>query len=610
MRVGHLGLTDDEGRPRVMPVTFVVAEGAAWTAVDHKPKRVPGERLARVRWLEQRPASSLTVDRYDDDWSRLAWVQLLGRTEVLGVTGHPAIVSALAARYPQYREHPRPARCCGSRPKGCCAGARTAYRHRETMAKVWVLDTETKGTGAQMVPLEKVLRKPEPKPARPPVPERRPRPEPEPEPARAAEVPGGGGPEPPRPVGRCLHAGHGRRARGRSQRGGREHLQVVRGGGRVAAPHPAREEDPMGVPRAPAERLGFRPVALDLSDPASINTSSLGSGSSPEEERDEAFAVLRREAPAMAMPPLEPELAVIAQENPTGYRAIVRHADIKAISRDAKTYSSAAGVLADDAPLEIREATLSFISMDAPRHTKLRGLVSSAFTPRQIARIEEGIRRHAKAIVAEAAPTGGGDFVKLIAKRLPLQTISDMIGVPEADRERIVNAADAIVSVGDESFTAGREPMQVLGEAIWTLSQFATEMAEHREKNPGDDLMTALVQAEIDGDRLTHAEISAWFVLLSVAGNDTTRHTTSHAMRALTLHPDQRALLTEDLDARLPAAVEEFVRWATPVLHFRRTTTRPVELHGEQLEEGEKVVLFYLRAIATRRRSTTRSAST
>ena len=220
--------------------------------------------------------------------------------------------------------------------------------------------------------------------------------------------------------------------------------------------------------------------------------------------------------------------------------------------------------------------------------------MSSAFTPRQIARIEEGIRSHAKTIVAEAAPTGGGDFVKLIAKRLPLQTISDMIGVPEADRERIVNAADAIVSVGDESFTAGREPMQVLGEAIWTLSQFATEMAEHREKNPGDDLMTALVQAEIDGDKLTHAEISAWFVLLSVAGNDTTRHTTSHAMRALTLHPDQRALLTEDLDARLPAAVEEFVRWATPVLHFRRTTTRPVELYGEQLDEGEKVVLFYL----------------
>ncbi len=106
VRVGHLGLVDDAGRPRVLPVTFVVAEGAAWTAVDHKPKSVPGERLARVRWLEERPGSSLTVDRYDDDWSRLAWVQLVGRTDVLGVTRHPEIASALAARYPQYRERP------------------------------------------------------------------------------------------------------------------------------------------------------------------------------------------------------------------------------------------------------------------------------------------------------------------------------------------------------------------------------------------------------------------------------------------------------------------------------------------------------------------------
>jgi cytochrome P450 len=294
------------------------------------------------------------------------------------------------------------------------------------------------------------------------------------------------------------------------------------------------------------------------------------------------------------MPPIDDELAVIPQEDPTGYRAVTRYEDIKRISRDAQTFSSAGGVVAGDAPEELREATLSFIAMDAPRHTKLRGLVSSAFTPRQVARIEEGIRLAAKEIVSEAAPTGGGDFVALIAKRLPLQTISDMIGVPDADRERVVEAADTIVSIGDEQFLAGRDPLATIGQAIWTLSQFASEMAADREKNPRDDLMTALVQAEIDGEKLTHAEISAWFVLLSVAGNDTTRHTTSHAMRALTLNPDQRELLLEDLDGRLPIAVEEFVRWATPVLHFRRTATRPLELHGEQIEQGEKVVMFYL----------------
>ena len=129
-------------------------------------------------------------------------------------------------------------------------------------------------------------------------------------------------------------------------------------------------------------------------------------------------------------------------------------------------------------------------------------------------------------------------------------TISDMIGVPDADRERVVAAADVLVSIADPEVVGNRPPLEVLGEALWTLTDFATQLAVHREQNPGDDLMSALVQAEVDGERLTHAEIAAFFVLLSVAGNDTTRHTTSHAMRALSLNPDQRALLMEDLDAQ------------------------------------------------------------
>jgi cytochrome P450 len=231
--------------------------------------------------------------------------------------------------------------------------------------------------------------------------------------------------------------------------------------------------------------------------------------------------------------------------------------------------------------------------MDAPRHTKLRGLVSAAFTPRQIKRIEDGIRVSAKRIIAEAAPAGGGDFVDLIAKRLPLQTISDMLGVPAADRDRVMEAADTLIMAADPDCFGDRQPIEVLGTALWTLTEFATELAKHREQHPGDDLMTALVQAEVDGDRLTHPEIAAFLVLLSVAGNDTTRHTTSHAMRALTVNPDQRRTLVDDLEPRLPDAVEEFVRWATPVLTFRRTTTREVELHGQALPAGEKVVLFY-----------------
>jgi cytochrome P450 len=312
----------------------------------------------------------------------------------------------------------------------------------------------------------------------------------------------------------------------------------------------------------------------------------------PAEERDAYFAWLRDERPLSQHDPPE-DILGLPDEGKQKYWAIVRYEDIRTISRDPKTFCSGQGTQFGDAPPEFLEASMSFLAMDAPRHTKLRGLVSAAFTPRQVARIEDGIRANAKRIVEEAAPTGGGDFVELIAKRLPLVTISDMIGVPEADRERVVAAADLLVTTSDPEAFGDRAPIEVLGEALWTLTAFAKELAVHREQTPGEDLMTGLVQAEVDGERLTHDEIAAFFVLLSVAGNDTTRHTTSHAMRALSTNPDQRAVLLEDPDARLPVAVEEFVRWASPVMTFRRTTTRPVELHGTALPAGEKVVLFY-----------------
>ncbi len=312
----------------------------------------------------------------------------------------------------------------------------------------------------------------------------------------------------------------------------------------------------------------------------------------PAEQRDVYFEQLRQEAPISRHEPPE-DILGLPDQGRMHYWAIVRYEDVRRISRDPATFCSGEGVQFADAPPEMLEASQSFLAMDAPRHSKLRGLVSAAFTPRQVARIEAGIRVNAQRIIEEAAPTGGGDFVDLIAKRLPLQTISDMLGVPEADRQRVMEAADTLIAAADPEVFGDRQPIEVLGGALWTLTEFATELAKHREQHPGEDLMTALVQAEVDGERLTHPEIAAFLVLLSVAGNDTSRHTTSHALRALTLNPDQRALLLEDLDARLPDAVEEFVRWASPVLTFRRTTTREVELHGRALEAGEKVVLFY-----------------
>lgn len=323
-----------------------------------------------------------------------------------------------------------------------------------------------------------------------------------------------------------------------------------------------------------------------------VDLGSLDFWGKPAAERDRYFAWLRREAPISRHEPPE-DILGLPDQGRMSYWAIVRYEDVRRISRDPGMFCSGQGVQFGDVPQELLEASQSFLAMDAPRHTKLRGLVSAAFTPRQVARIEEGIARNARQIVEQAAPSGGGDFVDMIAKRLPLVTISDMIGVPDADREQVVRDADLLVSVADPEAFGERAPLEVLGEAMWKLTEFAKDLAAERERQPRDDLMTALVQAEVDGERLTHAEIGAFFVLLSVAGNDTTRHTTSHAMRALTVNADQRALLWEDPAGRLPIAVEEFVRWASPVLTFRRTTRSEVELHGERLAPGEKIVLFY-----------------
>jgi cytochrome P450 len=281
-------------------------------------------------------------------------------------------------------------------------------------------------------------------------------------------------------------------------------------------------------------------------------------------ERDIEFSRLRHEAPV---------------SRHGDFWAVVRHADIRAVSRDPGTFCSGRGVLFGDVPREIAEATQSIVAMDAPRHTKLRGLVNAAFTPRQIRRIEEGIARDARVVVERAAPTGGGEFVELIAKHLPLLTISDMVGVPESDRDLVCDAANRLVT-GD---------LAVQAQCIVRLTEVALELAAFRAEHPADDVMTELVHARIDGERLTHQEIAAFFCLLSAAGNDTTRHTSSHALHALTLFPDERSRALKDM----PRAVEEMVRWASPALTFRRTATRDVELGGQPVTEGDKVVLFF-----------------
>jgi cytochrome P450 len=309
-------------------------------------------------------------------------------------------------------------------------------------------------------------------------------------------------------------------------------------------------------------------------------------------DREKSFAELRTNRPISWHPPVEDSL--MHDPSDPGYWAVTRHADIVAVSRDSDTFLSGKGVLFENIPEELLEASQSFLAMDAPRHTLIRKVVHSAFTPRQVRRIEDSVKANATTIVEELRHAGSGaDFVELCAKELPIRTLSDMVGIPESERAQVAEAADAMVSTGDAVFLAGRNPLEVLVTAQFYLHQVAGALAADRRANPGDDLISALVHAEVDGDRLTDAEVAAFFVLLAVAGNDTTRQTASHAMKALTDFQEQRAWLIEDYDDRIGSAVEEFVRWATPVMTFRRTAATDCRLGDQDIAAGEKVVMFY-----------------
>jgi cytochrome P450 len=323
-----------------------------------------------------------------------------------------------------------------------------------------------------------------------------------------------------------------------------------------------------------------------------VDISSTAFWSLSPEERDRSFEQLRRERPVSWHRPAEGGLVPQDHVDP-GYWAVVLHEDVIAVSKNPQTFCSARGVMLEDIPEEITEAASSFLTMDAPRHNTLRRLVASAFTVRRVARIEEQIRLHARNIVTELAPLGECDLVAQVAERLPVLVLSDMMGVSAADRELVATAANEMVGWNDPELVGEREPIELTYHALLNLTGVALRMAEERRSHPADDLITALVQAEVEGDRLTDEEIGAFFVLLNVAGNDTTRHTISHGVRALTQFPDQRRLLMDDFGNRIDGAIDEMLRWSTPVMNFRRTATRDVELRGCAIAEGEKVVLFY-----------------
>lgn len=306
------------------------------------------------------------------------------------------------------------------------------------------------------------------------------------------------------------------------------------------------------------------------------------------DERERSFARLRATAPVSWHPPAE----ISGQHSEAGFWAVTRAADLTAAERNTTDFSSRYGIGMRPAARELASAGAFFLTMDPPEHSRYRGLVSSAFTPRAVRQITDQVHANARAIVDDLAGAGDIDFVSACSARLPMTTVSDIIGVPEADRLRVAEAAENLVKVTDPE-TAGDVAMDLIVQEFSYLYHMGASLAAHRRQHPGDDLMTNLVQAEVDGERLTDDHIGQFMVMMSVAGNDTTKQTTTSAMLALQQHPEQRDWLLADFDGRIMQATEEFVRYATPVMQFARTAEHATVLNGAEIAAGDKVVLFY-----------------
>ncbi len=325
---------------------------------------------------------------------------------------------------------------------------------------------------------------------------------------------------------------------------------------------------------------------------SSVDITSHDFWSRPFAVRDETFAQLRAGQGLTWHRPFE---SMFPMEEP-GYWALTRRADIAYVSQHPELFTSAQGVALNPMPAEIQRFASFFLSMDPPQHTVYRRLISSAFTPRNVRQIEQQIHTNAVAIVDDLVGAGDIDFVSACSSRLPMLTIMDMLGVPAADQPDVAYAAEKLFGMSDDEYATAEERAQDPVAQIALLSNTGVELAKFRRKNPGDDLMTSMVNAQVDGQKLTDEEIGAFLILLASAGNDTTKQATTHAMMALVDNPAQRDWLTEDFEARIGPAIEEFVRWASPVLQFARFVTEDTEINGQPVAAGDKVGLFYCSA--------------
>jgi cytochrome P450 len=313
----------------------------------------------------------------------------------------------------------------------------------------------------------------------------------------------------------------------------------------------------------------------------------------PRSEREEAFRWLRHNDPVSWHPPVESDIPAGANASPEGFWAIVRYRDIQEIARTPKAFSVAQGVWTEDMPPEAVQQ-ISFIAMDAPEHTRIRGVVQSAFSPRNMRLMVEWIEGHVRRAVARLAPLGEADLCRALTGPMPAEIFADYLGVQSSElRDRIMFAAQQMVSWDEPEYAGTMSPMEVMATAMAELNAIAMQLIAERREQPREDMVSWIVHAELDGERMTDREIACFFCLLAGAANDTTGQHLGHALWLLEQHPEQRALLIEDFDAHVDGAVEESLRLRPPFFSVQRRALTDYELRGTHIARADKVVLWF-----------------
>ena len=312
----------------------------------------------------------------------------------------------------------------------------------------------------------------------------------------------------------------------------------------------------------------------------------------PSEEREGAFQTLRRDKPMSFY--AEPDTRGLVPPGP-GYWAVTRHADILRASREPELFCSSKGATSiPDMPIPFLEFFGSFINMDDPQHVRQRKLVSGGFTPQRLEKLDSEVQKAAREAIDAVIEKGECDFVTDLSAPFPIRIICEMMGIPRSQHQFVFDQTNVILGAGDPEYVPeGTDIGAAIIAAGTGLRQLMFDLAEHRMKNPTDDFTSAILHAEIDGDKLSQEDLASFFILLVAAGNETTRNAISHGMKALCDYPAQREIWQNDFDGVSKTAIEEIVRWASPVIFMRRTTTRPCELGGQGLDAGEKLILFY-----------------